>query len=65
KAYKKCCDHNRQTGNAPKKIEHYDILCEIFAKTPWMQPLSTVGSSKPLGHHLNEESSSSGSSKRE
>ncbi|KYM94335.1 Trihelix transcription factor GT-2 [Cyphomyrmex costatus] len=60
KAYKKCCDHNRQTGNTPKKIEHYDILCEIFAKTPWMQPLSTVGSSKPLGQHLDEESSSSG-----
>lgn len=25
KSFKKCCDHNRQTGNTPKTIEHYDV----------------------------------------
>lgn len=25
KLYKKCCDHNRQSGNAPKTMEHYDV----------------------------------------
>lgn len=25
KSYKKCRDHNRQTGNIPKRIEHYDV----------------------------------------
>lgn len=25
KSYKKCCDHNHQSGNSPKTIEHYDV----------------------------------------
>ncbi|KYN14461.1 hypothetical protein ALC57_13333 [Trachymyrmex cornetzi] len=46
--YKVISDHNKKSGNNHKEWEYLQIMQELFADKPWIQPLSVAGS------HVNE-----------
>ncbi|XP_066600042.1 uncharacterized protein [Prorops nasuta] len=54
KMYKNIVDHNRQSGNSRKTMENFDILDKIFGKMPYINPVSTAGTSIPLSQHLED-----------
>ncbi|EFN76498.1 hypothetical protein EAI_06022 [Harpegnathos saltator] len=44
RAYKIIVDYNNKNGNNPKKWEYFQIMQELFADKPWVQPMAVAGS---------------------
>ncbi|XP_036139703.1 uncharacterized protein LOC118644692 isoform X2 [Monomorium pharaonis] len=46
--YKSVKDHNAKSGNHPRIWQYFNIMDEIFNKKPWISPMSTLDSDKPI-----------------